>query len=582
MSNPLPFLRSWFLVGLLLSLAVRQVVPQPSLVAEEPPPEAPAEEPGLPLLDRAMEAKISAHRLNDLDLVISLCQEAITSGLSETNVEFANEIIAATQYEKANRLVGTALAGQLEPSWTQRRAMAQEALAEALKRNPDDAESHLLAARIDVLPGGDAESGLKHADRAIELLATNPPRQSVAYLARSQFQEDVDARIHDLDRAIELEPKNFEAWRERGRVRLISGKVEEAVQDFLKILEMDDKDVEALDAVARALAVQQKYDEALAYVDRMMALDDKMSEPHALRASIRIMQEMPEEALKDLNAAIELAPSDLAHRLSRARLLESMNRGDEALQDIDRVLELRPGLLQAMLIRTSVLVGQKKYDEAAEVLKSLVRLNADNVDLQLQLASLYVAAKKPRTAIKIYDDVIATEGPPWEAYRGRADAYLGTGDHAKAIADYEKALEVEPEDSGLLNNLAWVLATSTVDELRDGARAIDVAAKACDVTEYKQAHILSTLAAGYAETGDFDKAIEWSTKAVELGEGDMKEQLQAELESYRQKKPWREMTVAVESEENLGTSAADLSLDAAEKPDSTQSATKPERIPADP
>ncbi len=92
----------------------------------------------------------------------------------------------------------------------------------------------------------------------------------------------------------------------------------------------------------------------------------------------------------------------------------------------------------------------------------------------------------------------------------------------------------------MLNNLAWVLATSPEDELRDGGRAVELAKQACEVTEYKQAHILSTLAAGYAESGDFDHAVDWSQKAVALGADEMKEQLKKELESYQAKKPWRE------------------------------------------
>ena len=70
-----------------------------------------------------------------------------------------------------------------------------------------------------------------------------------------------------------------------------------------------------------------------------------------------------------------------------------------------------------------------------------------------------------------------------------------------------------PEESGLLNNLAWVLATSPNDKVRDGKRSIELATKACELTEYKEAHILSTLASGYAEEGDFETAKKWSAKA---------------------------------------------------------------------
>jgi hypothetical protein len=60
------------------------------------------------------------------------------------------------------------------------------------------------------------------------------------------------------------------------------------------------------------------------------------------------------------------------------------------------------------------------------------------------------------------------------------------------------------------------------------------------VTEYKESHILSTLASSYAESGDWENAVKWSEKALELGEGEIREQLAQELESYKNKKPWRE------------------------------------------
>jgi tetratricopeptide (TPR) repeat protein len=121
------------------------------------------------------------------------------------------------------------------------------------------------------------------------------------------------------------------------------------------------------------------------------------------------------------------------------------------------------------------------------------------------------------------------------------------GRHTDAIADYEQAVKNIPEDdddlSGILNNLSWVLSTSPEDSVRNGDRALEAGLKACELTQYNKSHILSTLAAAYAELGQFDKAIEWSTKAVELGakeENEQLEQLKEELKSYQDKKPWRE------------------------------------------
>jgi len=152
----------------------------------------------------------------------------------------------------------------------------------------------------------------------------------------------------------------------------------------------------------------------------------------------------------------------------------------------------------------------------------------------------------------------------WQARRARADALLSIGEHAKAVEDYNEALKKKPEDSHMLNNLAWVLATSPDDDVRDAKRSIEVGTKASEVTKYEAPHILSTLAAGYAEAGDWETAIKWSSKAVELGEKadktmeDVSDQLKKELESYKQKKPWREKQNTEENKKPLDEKSSDL------------------------
>ena len=167
-----------------------------------------------------------------------------------------------------------------------------------------------------------------------------------------------------------------------------------------------------------------------------------------------------------------------------------------------------------------------------------------------QLALLYLAAKQPREAIRRFTRAIELDDANFLSIRGRSDAEISIGDHKAALVDLERALELKPADSGVLNNLAWLLATSPEEEIRDGKRAIELAEKACEETELQEAHIISTLAAGYAETGDFEKAREYSEKAVEAG-GDAEEiteQLEKEFESYKAEKPWRERQEMEEAE----------------------------------
>jgi tetratricopeptide (TPR) repeat protein len=192
-------------------------------------------------------------------------------------------------------------------------------------------------------------------------------------------------------------------------------------------------------------------------------------------------------------------------------------------------------------MRAGLLASLDRSDEAIAVLQRALKVMPDNVDLMFSLAALQQSVRKPRQAIQLLDRILEKEPDSFDVYRARADALLSVGQQSEAIRDYEKALKIEPKEGGVLNNLAWVLATSPDEKLRDGRRAIELATAACEVSQYKQAHILSTLAAAYAESGDFETAVKWSQKALDLGEGEVKEQLAKELESYQASEPWREL-----------------------------------------
>ena len=71
------------------------------------------------------------------------------------------------------------------------------------------------------------------------------------------------------------------------------------------------------------------------------------------------------------------------------------------------------------------------------------------------------------------------------------------------------------------STISLVLATSPEDKLRDGKRAVELATKAAEVSDFQTPHVLSTLAAAYAETGDFDTAKKWSAKSIELSQKEL-------------------------------------------------------------
>jgi hypothetical protein len=99
----------------------------------------------------------------------------------------------------------------------------------------------------------------------------------------------------------------------------------------------------------------------------------------------------------------------------------------------------------------------------------------------------------------------------------------------------------------LSNNIAWVLATHPDDDLRDGALAVQLASAACRETNREVRTFLDTLAAAFAETGDFDAAVRTCRESLRLAQaaGDTAavESARARLQRYEDGRPYRDATL---------------------------------------
>lgn len=525
---------------------------------------AATENAGQAALDEATEAKLTAESINDLGNVIRLCHQALEAGLDKPSTEFANNLLAGTLLLRAEAMCNE-IFDRPTPStrWPEMRRLALSDLEESLEVKENEPAAQYLVARLQALPGGERERAVKAVNEAVNLSEKDAPLRAKAMALRATLTGEVSQRRADLDEAAKLAPHNADVLRARGLFLLEQNELETALQSLDAALEINPAQPEAHDARGVALFMLKRYDEAMKSFDEVLELAPNSPLVYTHRARIYGLQEKYHESLAELDKALKIDPDFSVALLLRARIYQQLGEPGKALADVKGVLRKDPDQPQARQLHAFLLAGTGKLDEAIEDLEELRGKEPNDAELSLQLGMFYSAKQQVHKAIDAYSESIRQNPKNWVAYRSRGDAYLATSKQADAIADYEKALELDPENSGVLNNLAWVLATSPDDELRDGGRAIELAELACKLTEYKQAHILSTLAAGYAESGDFESAIKWSTKAVETGEDGLKDQLRQELASYQAHKPWREATPpALQAQDKDENSTA-------EKPDST-------------
>lgn len=520
-----------------------------------------AENEGQADLDAATELQLSAETLGDLEKVIEKAESALKKGLDEGQAQFAKQMLAATLYQHANRLAAAIFEQQPpSPRWPLVRQYALKDLEKAKAADPKLPDIYLLAAKLQVLPGGDAKAAGEALDEGIRLLKEKDEREELAkaYVLRATISDDNDRKLADFNSAIDADPSNIQAWQGRALIYLEKGDNEKAVADLSKLVEKQGDSPAAVGALAEALTNLKKYDEAIKYADKVIELAPDATLGYDLRARIKILKDDLKGATEDLNKSLELDGKGIAALLMRSRLLAADGKDEEAKADIEKALQLRPDLPQAILMKSMLAAQKGRFAEAISDVQTLLHSDPQNPDYRLQLATYLVADKRPRRAIEVLDALVEADAKNADALRARGDALLSIGKHAEAIADYESALKIDDEDTGVLNNLAWVLATSPEDDLRNAKRSIELAKKACELTKYERPHILSTLAAGYAEAGDWEEALKWSNKAVEKGEGEVVEQLKEELESYKQKKPWREKQETEENTKPIEPKPSDL------------------------
>ena len=230
---------------------------------------------------------------------------------------------------------------------------------------------------------------------------------------------------------------------------------------------------------------------------------------HANLGWILASQQKYDEAREHLVASLAVKPDNAQAHCNLGRVLSLQGKFTEADDQFQAAVSLKPKDAEIRRSYASALAGQGRRDDAIKQLRELRQLKTDT-ETRAQLASLL----------------------------------FETGKHREAVAEYRLLLAAKPDQPEALNNLAWLLATSPDAAVRDGAEAVRLAEQGCRLTDYKQAQMLGTLAAAYAEAGRFTEAVTTAQKAIELARagGDMQfAAANAQLLSlYRAGRPYHE------------------------------------------
>jgi arylsulfatase A-like enzyme/Tfp pilus assembly protein PilF len=170
-----------------------------------------------------------------------------------------------------------------------------------------------------------------------------------------------------------------------------------------------------------------------------------------------------------------------------------------------------------------------RLQEAIDHYRDYLQLRPQDHEALNNLASVLSRQGNLEEAIRQWQEALRLKPDYFKAHYNLAGAFYKKGELQLAVKHWNEAVRTQPDAAEVLNNLAWVLATNDNERLRDPQRAARLARRACELTEFKHAGYLDTLAAAYAATGDFARATEIAHKALTLAQAAHQEDLAAKI-----------------------------------------------------
>jgi putative PEP-CTERM system TPR-repeat lipoprotein len=349
---------------------------------------------------------------------------------------------------------------------------ARQRFERILVKDPKNVRSLIGLAEVAARSGASKEEVVRLLTEAVNADPRQPdPRLLlVDYLLR---QEDLRGAMAAAQNAVGAFPASPQLLNALGRVQLASGDANQAVATFTKVSAMQSQSPESLLELARAHLASGNRVAARSALEKALAI-----RPDLLPAQRQLI-------------ALELSADRPQQALAVARIVQKQ----------------RPSEAIGFLFEGEIETQRKDFVAAERALRAALTRDPDNSEIAAKLHYVLVVAGKKADADRLSAGWVKQhpKDPRFVSWLG--DQALARSDYAQAAGLYRQALEIDPNDAAVTNNLAWVLAQ------QGQPSALEAARKANAIAPNRPA-FMDTLAYVLAMNGQFDEAIELQKRLV--------------------------------------------------------------------
>jgi tetratricopeptide (TPR) repeat protein len=246
-----------------------------------------------------------------------------------------------------------------------------------------------------------------------------------------------------------------------------------------------------------------------------------------------------QEALKDFAAAINFDSANWRAIHNRGVSNATLGKSNEALADFSRALQINRGYANSWFNRAELLADRGDFARAAADYGEAIRLSPKEAEFYVGRGRALSRIGRVREAMQDFSNAIRLNPEDAQALVSRAEVYLASRDWGRAAEDYRDAIQLDDKLGAAYQGAAWIMATCPDERYRNDELALSAAQKALELDGDKDPRYIETLAAAYANAGQYDSAV-----VILQGHLDkMPEQFvpgaQSRIQLYKSQRPYR-------------------------------------------
>lgn len=388
-------------------------------------------------------------------------------------------LIATVSGDPVNRARGMIAEGNLLD--------AQEVLTSHLADDPDDAEAQFLLGKLQLRNSRPAEAA-RSFERAFEVNHNNIDALKLAVVSYAVAGDAASRanQVSALQRIVEQEPQDVEAWYLLGLARGVQGNAAGQEEALRRVLELDPTHAAALRDLGVALALQGKYEEAaqsLAQAQTTLGEDANLLAAKGFVAALEDDRERAVSALASAvgaqSAARELAQTELGKSLvALGRFAEAEKYLSQALSSGGRSAPDAARYFHGLALRA---LG--RGDEALSEFDILAKGSGPfAVDAAVQASQLYLERANVARAREVLESVATQGGNSAAFYTTRGRIFMLNGEDQRAEQAFQQAIQVDPNYPGGYLELGLLQLKSNAFEnaLNNLSRFLDLTGESND------------------------------------------------------------------------------------------------------